>query len=81
MKSRIPMLWLAFLTIYQCYATTDALSTLKTVAANQEYTLHYMAKAAKILKKIRKPNAIETTADASSAVYESEGPTVTLSAQ
>jgi hypothetical protein len=54
MKSRIPMIWLAVLTIYQSYVSTDALSTLKTVSANQEYTLAYMAKAAKLLKKIRK---------------------------
>lgn len=54
MRSRIPMIWLAVLTIYQSYVTTDALKTLKSVDTNQQYTLQYMAKAAKILKKLRK---------------------------
>jgi predicted transposase YbfD/YdcC len=54
MKSRIPMLWLAVLTIYQSYVTTDALSTLKSVEANQEYTLKYMEKSASILKKFKR---------------------------
>jgi hypothetical protein len=62
MRSRIPMIWLAVLTIYQSYVSTDALSTLKTVAANQEFTLKYMAKTAKLIKKIRQ--AETQTADA-----------------
>lgn len=54
MKSRIPMIWLALLTIYQSYVTTDAMSTLKSVEANQQYTLKYMEKSASILKKFKK---------------------------
>jgi hypothetical protein len=54
MKTRIPMLWLALLTIYQSYVTTDALSTLKTVEANQEFTLKYMEKSTTILKRFKK---------------------------
>jgi hypothetical protein len=54
MKARIPMLWLAVLTVYQSYVTTDALSTLKSVEANQEYTLKYMEKSASILKRFKR---------------------------
>lgn len=54
MKTRLPMIWLALLTIYQSYVTTDALSVLKSVEANQEYTLKYMEKSAVILKRIKK---------------------------
>jgi hypothetical protein len=62
MKSRIPMLWLAVLTVWQSYVCTDALSTLKTVESNQDYTLRYMAKSAEILKKFKK---VKVTAVAS----------------
>jgi predicted transposase YbfD/YdcC len=48
------MIWLALLTVYQSYVTTDALSVLKSVEANQEHTLKYMQKSASILKRIRK---------------------------
>lgn len=53
MKSRIPILWLALLTIYQSYVSTDALQKLKSVEANQEETVRYMAKTVKILKRIK----------------------------
>lgn len=48
------MLWLAVLTIYQSYVTTDALNRLKSVETNQEYTLKYMEKSTSILKRIKK---------------------------
>lgn len=54
MKGRIPMIWLALLTIYQSYITTDARTTLKDVEASQEVTLKYMEKTAAILKKFKK---------------------------
>jgi len=47
------MIWLAILTIYQSYVTTDALSVLKSVEANQEHTLKYMQKSASILKRFK----------------------------
>lgn len=54
MKTRLPMIWLALLTIYQSYVTTDAMSRLKSVEANQECTLLYMQKSTSILKRIKK---------------------------
>jgi len=54
LKTRLPMIWLSLLTVYQSYVTTDALSTLKGVESNQEYTLRFMEKSASILKKFKK---------------------------
>ncbi len=47
------MIWLAILTIYQSYVTTDALSVLRSVESNQEHTLTYMQKSASILKRFK----------------------------
>jgi len=56
--------------------TTDARSALKSVEANQEYTLQYMQKSASILKRFKKvkisaeavPVTANTSAISSSAI-------------
>lgn len=54
MKARLPMIWLAILTIVQSFVITDMSSTLKSVEDNQASTLKYMKKSATILHKIKK---------------------------
>lgn len=52
MKSRIGIFWLAVLTVYMAYTTTDTYNVLKSVASNQQYTLLYMAKSTEVLAKL-----------------------------
>lgn len=53
MKTRIPIIWLALLTVFQSYTITDMSSTLREVKACQEESFAYMEKSARILHKIK----------------------------
>lgn len=53
MKQRFGIIWLALLTVYLSFTTTDMYSTLRSVQNSQESTLYYMKKSAKILKRIK----------------------------
>jgi hypothetical protein len=60
MKNRIGIFWLAALTVYMAYTTTDTYTVLKNVQTNQYYTLTYMEKSANILKRLKNVKMIES---------------------
>ncbi len=60
MKSRIGIFWLAALTVYMAYCTTDTYNVLKSVQSNQYFTLQYMEKSADILKRLKNAKMIES---------------------
>jgi hypothetical protein len=76
MKGRIPMLWLSILTVYMAYVTTDARSALKSVEANQEYTLKYMEKSASILKRFKKVRVPAEVVPLTASAADTSGSTV-----
>jgi hypothetical protein len=53
MKNRIGILWLAALTVYISYTTTDTYNVLRDVASNQHSTLLYMEKSAEVLRQLK----------------------------
>ena len=53
MNNRITMLWLAGLTAYVSFTTTDTYRVLKNVENGQFCTLKYMEKSANILYKLK----------------------------
>lgn len=55
MKNRIGIIWLAILTVYMAYTTTDTYNVLKTVVNNQQHTLLYMEKSTEVLTKMNAP--------------------------
>lgn len=55
MKNRIGIIWLAILTVYMAYTTTDTYNVLKTVVNNQQHTLLYMEKSTEVLTKMNSP--------------------------
>lgn len=59
MKNRIGIFWLATLTVYMAYTTTDTYAVLKSVQSNQGYTLKYMEKSVSILQRIKRAKLIE----------------------
>lgn len=59
MKNRIGIFWLATLTVYMAYTTTDTYAVLKSVQSNQGYTLQYMEKSVSILQRIKRAKLIE----------------------
>lgn len=68
MKNRIGIFWLAALTVYMAYTTTDTYSVLKTVESNQGYTLKYMQKSVEILKRIKNSSLMEPAEQVASDV-------------
>ena len=63
MKNRIGIFWLAALTVYMAYTTTDTYTVLKSVQSSQSYTLQYMEKSAGILRRLKRAKLIESERD------------------
>lgn len=59
MKNRIGIFWMAAMTVYMAYTTTDTYAVLKSVQSNQGYTLKYMEKSVSILQRIKRAKLIE----------------------
>lgn len=53
MHNRITVIWLALLTVYLSYTTTDMYSTVKSVEDCQAHTLKYMERSTAILRKLK----------------------------
>lgn len=53
MKNRLLLLWMAGLTVYVSYTSTDVYRVLKNVEAGQYYTMKYMEKSVPILSKLK----------------------------
>lgn len=53
MKNRVLILWLAGLTVYVSFTTSDTYRVLKNVENGQYWTMKYMEKSADILYKLK----------------------------
>lgn len=53
MKNRVLILWLAGLTVYVSFTTTDTYRVLKNVETGQYWTMKYMEKSCDILSKLK----------------------------
>lgn len=60
MKTRIGIFWMAALTVYMAYTTTDTYNVLKSVQSSQYCTLQYMQKSADILHRLKGAGMIES---------------------
>lgn len=53
MNNRVLILWLAGLTVYVSFTTTDTYRVLKNVESGQYWTMKYMEKSTDILYKLK----------------------------
>lgn len=60
MKTRIGIIWMAALTVYMAYTTTDTYNVLKSVQSSQYFTLQYMQKSTEVLKRLKHAKLIES---------------------
>lgn len=65
MAKRVQILWLASLTIYVSYVSSDVYRVLKNVETGQYYTVKYMEKTVPILYKLKHSRLLDDSAEKS----------------
>lgn len=67
MKNRLLLLWMAGLTVYVSYTSSDVYRVLKNVETGQYYTMKYMEKSVPILSKLKHSRLLKEAGSEESA--------------